>query len=279
MKASLWLAGALLALAATAQPAWPQSQEALEAANRLVVRSGLAAQIEAMPKQIDEEFAQSRGKLPDEILDAIAAAAKESFRPAVLQQEVGRSLAGRMQLGEMQKVTAWLETDLGGRVTRAEEQAARSMTPRTMLAHAEQMKSRPPSQRRMAALAELAAVTKATEAAANVFEAIALGMMIGMDTAQPAQNRIGIAALKSRLRQSMPREKLTESLDAALPEIFSYTYRDVSDADLAAYLAFNRSELGSRYNDAVVAAFTEALAGASVRVGQLMDAAMKRKSA
>lgn len=279
MKASLWFAGTLLALAATAQPAWPQSKEAIEAANRLVVRSGLATQIEAMPKQIDEEIAQSRGKVPDEVLDAIAAAFKESFRPAVLQEEVGRSLAGKMQAAEMQKVTGWLETDLGRRVTRAEEQAARSMTPQTVLAHAEQMKRQPPSQKRIAILVDLAAVTKATEAAANMFEAIALGMMIGMDTAQPAQNRIGIAALQSRLRQSVPREKLTESLDAALPEIFSYTYREVSDEDLAGYLAFNRSALGSRYNDAVVAAFTEALAGASVRVGQLMDAAMKRKSA
>lgn len=279
MMAMKFFPCALLALAAAAQPAWCQSRETLEAANLLVVRSGLAVQIEAVPKQIEQEMEQSRGRLPDEVIAAIAEAARESFRPALLQQEVGRSLAGKMQAGEMRKVIAWLETDVGRRVTRAEELSAHSMTPETLLAHAEQVKRHPLSQGRIAMLADLAAATKSAEAAANMLESVTLGMMVGMDVMQPLQSRIGIAGLKARLLQVMPPGKLRESLNAALPEIFSYTYRETNDADLAAYLAFSRSALGSSYNDAMVAAYTEALAGASLRVGQLMDAAMKRKAA
>ena len=76
-----------------------------------------------------------------------------------------------------------------------------------------------------------------------------------------------IQALRSRLRAAMPLDKMRETMAAAMPALYGYTYRAVSDADLAEYLAFNRSPLGTRYNDAVMDAFTEALTRASVGVG------------
>ena len=50
-----------------------------------------------------------------------------------------------------------------------------------------------------------------------------------------------------------------------------YTYREVSDADLAAYVAFLRSADGKRANDAITDAFSQAMVAASLRLGQLVD--------
>jgi len=58
-----------------------------------------------------------------------------------------------------------------------------------------------------------------------------------MDMMQPAQSRIA-SRLKARCASPCA-GKLRESLGAALPELFGYVYRGTSDADLAAYLAFN----------------------------------------
>jgi hypothetical protein len=52
----------------------------------------------------------------------------------------------------------------------------------------------------------------------------------------------------------------------------------VSDADLEAYLAFNRSNSGARYNDAMVGALTEALSKAALRVGPGIESALSRKT-
>jgi hypothetical protein len=50
--------------------------------------------------------------------------------------------------------------------------------------------------------------------------------------------------------------------------MFAYIYRDVSDADLSAYLRFLRSAAGRRYQDAMTDAFVESLGRASLQVGE-----------
>jgi hypothetical protein len=62
-----------------------------------------------------------------------------------------------------------------------------------------------------------------------------------------------------------------------LPPMYAYVYREVSDADLAAYAKFSASPLGQRYSEAVAAALVGALTRASVRVGEKMPAVPERK--
>jgi hypothetical protein len=107
---------------------------------------------------------------------------------------------------------------------------------------------------------------------------VSLGVALGMDATQPVQKRIGVAGLRARLREAMPSAQLRASLSASLPAMMGFTYGDVSDADLAAYVRFNRSPVGMRYNDAMSAAVAEALARASVRIGELLDATPKERT-
>ena len=62
-----------------------------------------------------------------------------------------------------------------------------------------------------------------------------------------------------------------------LPPMYAYVYRDVSDADLAQYVKFSGSPLGSRYSEAVAGALAGALLRASVRVGEKMPAVPEKK--
>lgn len=255
-----------------------QPQDALEVAKQLVVRSGLAVQLQSLPGLIESEIAQIRGKLPEEIANAIGQASLRGFQPAELQEKITHALAQKMPVAEMRSVIAWLETDVGLRVTRAEEQSALQMTPEKLQAHAESVKRKPLSRKRTEQLLELMKVTKAVESTVTIVESIGLGVAVGLDAMQPAQNRLGIANLRRRIREAMPPEKIREAVSETLPLLFSYTYRDLSEQDLAAYLAFNNSALGVRYTESAMNALADALARASVRVGQLMDEALKRKS-
>ena len=272
-------AAASAALVTAAFTAQAQSGEAIELAKRLVASSGLAAQLQSIPGQIEQDLAQMRGKVPDEMLDAMAGAARESFRPALLEDDIVRAVAKALPSAEMRQALAWLDTDAGRRVTRAEEGGAGSATLEALHAYAQDSKRRPPSAKRTALLKGLVEATTAVESSVALIESMALGVAVGMDAMQPQQKRIGVAALRSRLRQAMPIDALRDSMSAAMPGLFAFVYRDISDADLEAYLAFNRSVGGTRYNRVVMDAFTEALTRASIRVGTLVDGAMKRKSA
>ena len=270
---------ALLAVLITLAPAAEaRPNEALEVAKRLLHNSGLAVQLKSFPRQVDQDLAQAQGRVPDELLNALRSAARESFGPAAMQDDMVRGIAARLTVGEMRKALVWLDTDLGRRMTRVEELASEQLTPEALQSYAEGMKRRPLPPRRGELIAALAAATKAVEGSANIIEGVALGIAVGMDSLQPAQKRLGMAALTEQLRQAMPPDKIREAIGAVTPVMYAYTYRDVSDADLEAYLAFNRSNSGVRYNDAMMGALTEALAKAGLRVGAAIDSALGKKA-
>jgi hypothetical protein len=98
---------------------------------------------------------------------------------------------------------------------------------------------------------------------------MALGVALGMDSLQPQERRIGEARLRARIRQAMPAEKIQAGFAQQLPLAYAYTYRDVSDADLAGYVGFLKGAAGKRYQNGMNAAFMEGLARASVQLGEL----------
>jgi hypothetical protein len=279
MKLHLVMAGVAAVLSAPLATAQAPSQETLAVAQSLVVRSGLAEQLKSVPQQFDMEIAQARGTEPDHVLDAMGEAAKASFRPESLQQDIVEVLAARMPVADMKRAIAWLDTPVGRRVTRAEELAASTVTPDNLQAYADGLKRKPQTARRTRLIAELMVATKAVEQTANLVEGVALGMAMGMDSTQPVQNRQGLHKLQARMRSLMPPEEIRQMLAGALPNLYGYMYRDVSDADLSAYLAFNRSAAGTTYNDALVAAFTEAMLRASMRTGPLIEKALQKTPA
>jgi hypothetical protein len=278
MKAIVFAAACAAAFLAPL-PSQAQSSDTLKLAQRLVVRSGLAEQLNTVPKHLEMELKLARGTVPDDLLAALGEASIESFRPDALREDVVRTLAARMPAEEMKRALAWLEKPQGRRVTQAEEQASRTLSPETLQAYTEALKTAPLSNRRTKYIADLVTATKGVEHAANLTEGVALGIAIGMDRTQSVQNQQGLKALQNRLRSTIPPEKLREELRGTVPEVYAYIYRGVSDADLGAYLAFNRSAAGKRYNDAVMAAFTEAMLRASLRMGPAVEKALQKKPA
>jgi len=248
-----------------------QAQEAAKLAQRLVQLSGLEVQLRSVPQSFEEQMAQLRGKVPDDLRFALADAGREAYRPELMAQEIAQTLAQTLKPAEMQRVLAWLETDVGRRVTLAEERASSTMDEASLSRYAEQTKSKPPSARRQKLIRDLVEVTNAVEFAAHLIEGTALGVAIGMDSTQPVQKRVGAAFLRKQIEKAMPKEQMKATLREAMPGIYGYTYREVSDADLTAYLVLLRSADGKRCNDVITEAFTQAMVAASVRVGQLVD--------
>ena len=247
-----------------------QAQDAAQLAQRLVERSGLAVQLQSVPKSFEDQMAAMRGKAPDELILALTDAGREAYRPEAMMQEITRNLADTLKPDEMRPVLAWLETGVGRRVTLAEERAS-SMNEESLQRYMEEIKAKPPGAQRRKLIEEVLEVTSGLEFGARLLEGMALGVAIGMDSTQPAQKRAGVALLRKQIEQVMPKEQVKAQLRMAMPAILGYTYREVSDADLGAYIAFLRSADGKRANDAITEAFTQAMVAASVRLGQLVD--------
>jgi hypothetical protein len=255
------------------------AQDAERLAQRLVERSGLAVQLESIPKNFAAQIDMLRGKLPPELLAAIEESAGEAYEPGRMAQEIAQTLAQTLTPDEMQPVLAWLETDVARRVTLAEERAAASMDDATLKRYAEQTKNEQPRAQRQQLIQDLVQATGSLEFGARLMEGIVLGVSIGMDSVQPVQKRAGVAFIRKQIEKAMPKEQLKEDLRVAMPGLFAYTYREVSDADLEAYLVFLRSADGKRCNDAVGEALTHAMVAASVRLGQAVEGRVPKQPA
>lgn len=246
------------------------AQDTNVVAQRLVKSSGLTVQLRGFSDQFAKQFGQQRGKLPDGIVAELSSAAREAFRADVLEADIVDGVSKKMKLDDMNQAIAWLETPVGRRVTVAEEEAS-TEGEEAMRKYVESQGGKKPSDARQKLIADLIATTPGVDHSARKIEAIGLGVALGIDSTQPSQNRIGLKRLQERLKAAMPAEKIKQQIRDVLPGIMAYTYRDVSDADLAEYVKFLGSPLGKRYQDQMGDAYADALIRASVRLGQLVD--------
>lgn len=268
MGARKTAAGWVCALVLSLSASYAQSQEAGAAAQRLMVRSGLSVQLRGFTAQVEREIKQNN--LEDRLTTLLAEAAQEAFRADLLEKDITARLEKRLTVAEMNAAIAWLERDLGQRVTRAEELAATSLDERSLREYVGRLTAKPLSATRRKLISDLVAATDAAKLAFATQEAITLGVAIGMDSLEPPERRVGAAELRARLRQMMPPNKVRAILAEELPILFAYTYRDISNADLASYATFLKSASGKRYQDGMSGAFVEGLARASVLVGELV---------
>jgi hypothetical protein len=246
-----------------------QADDSAATAHQLMIRSGLSVQLRGFTDQLGDSIRQNAGNLDASVVASLVDAAKQAFRPDALQQDITARVGKKLTLGDMKAALAWLETDAGGRVTRAEELASVSLDMERMSAYAEDLKTKPLAANREKLITELVSASGAARNAAAVAETMALGVALGMDSLQPRERRVGEATLRARVREAMPPEKMQAFFGQQLPVTFAYTYRDTSDADLAAYAGFLKGVAGKRYQDAINAALLEGLARASVQVGEI----------
>jgi hypothetical protein len=258
-----------IAVMLLAPAAHAQSDESAAMAHRLMIRSGLSVQLRGFSDQIVGDIRLNAARLDERMVAALVDAAKEAFRPDVLQQDMTARIAKKLTVGDMKAALAWLETDAGKRVTRAEELASASFDAERIRGYAEGLKTKPVAAKRQTLISEMMAATGAVRAAAATAETMALGVAIGMDSLQPRERRLGEAGLRARIREAMPPEKIQAAFAQQLPVMYAYMYRDVSDADLGGYVGFLKGVAGKRYQDGMNAAFIEGLGRASVQVGEL----------
>jgi len=97
-----------------------QSDEVGATAHRLMIARNVGA-ASWFTGQIEAAFKQYSGKVDERILAALLEAAKEAYRPDLLQDDMTRRLAKKLTADDMENALTWLETDVGQRITQAKK--------------------------------------------------------------------------------------------------------------------------------------------------------------
>ena len=235
----------VLAVAARAEDGGP------ELAREVYARSGLPGQIEHQAGSLRAEYDAAMAAVPLQqpvpplLRDNLDRLLARAFDPATFAEVIVAELNAALDAGDMQALLRWLDSDTGRLFTRLEERAATPEGQAAMDAFTDRLGVEPLAEGRVELLERLDELTGATEAAIDM----TLNTLIGVAIASAAVSLQGSPHELDRIIAyiELSRSQVAAEVAPAMLIGMLYTYRDVSDAELEAYLGFASSGAGHRY--------------------------------
>jgi len=209
------------------------------------MREQVRASLGAMPEHIRQLFAaDASAKMTEPQLAAVTAAAARGFRIDIFEVPALQALAANLDLSTLNKIDAFLESDLGKRMVAADVAEAKigeANIDKVMNGEI----TAPSTPKRDALFDKLERATRSAESTVQIFldmgQAVAVGTAVG--------SGLDPVAVGERARKSgeASRAGLEENMRLPMRRFMAYGYRDMSDSDLKQLLAFLESAPGKRY--------------------------------
>jgi len=237
------------------------------------VREQVRASLGAMPEHMRQLFARdAAAQLSDQQLAAVTAAAKRGFRIDVFEAPALRALADNLDPSTVDKVQAFLASDLGKRMVAADVAEA---------AVAEEISDKiingelavPATPKRDLIIEKLERATRSTESQVQVY--LAMGEAVAIGTAIGSGQDPAAVAERARKTGEASRAGLEESMRAPMRKILAYGYRNLSDSDLKHLLAFLDSPAGKRFVIAYNASMEAGFSAMGKRTGEQLGEALR----
>lgn len=259
------LAWGLAALATTAVQA--QIDEA--AAEQLMRQSGLWEQLgstAAGARAGIETAARHRlTALTEDELQRLLKATDAAFAPDTLRAAVRKALAARVPPAHLSPLQAWLDGELGRRITALEVAAARPDrdSERAIRAGIARLNAAPEGRRKL--IEQLVESTRAAESITNMTINVAVAVQRGMASVKPDGPVAPVATLRESFEAQ--RAQMIQAYGGMSQALFAEMYQALPDGELASYLEFLRSAAGRHFLEATMQAMEQALVQAAETLG------------
>jgi hypothetical protein len=261
----------LLAETAVAQPVDIETAATIyqDAAIREQVRASLAS----MPSHIREMFTvDGSAKLSDRQLSAVTTAAERGFRIDVFEPPALSALAANLDAATVKKADTFLVSDLGRRMVAADVATAMLDEPTVDKIMKGEI-SAPSNPKRDELFDKLEHASRSTESTVQIF--ISMGQAVAIGTAVGAGGDSAAVAAKARKTGEAGRAGLEQNMREPLRRYLTYSYRDMSDADLKQLLAFLESPPGKRYVSAYQASLGAGFDAMGRRCGEHLGESLR----
>ena len=237
------------------------------------VREQVRASLGAMPARIHDMFqAESKTALTPAQSKAITDAAERGFRIDVFEPSAISTLAGTLDAPTARKILAFLQSDLGARMVKADKALATLDEPTIDKVMSGQLKA-PSNPKRDQLIEKLEVAARSTESTVQIFtsmgRAVAIGTAIGT-----GQDPIAVEE-KSRNAGEASRKELEQNMREPLRRYMAYGYRDLSDADLKSLLSFLESKIGVHYVSSYTAAMGAGFDAMGKRCGEQLGGTLR----
>lgn len=228
--------------------------------------SGMDQPIKTLPQNIDMLSKQGTLSSGQPELDKKAIQLlKESFNPQQANNKLVRYCQKNMSENMLKEVVPWLRSPEARKITRAENAMHSPGAQIELAAFLSDLQNEPPPQERVVIMEEFVEsanmVNNAVDLAMEVFK----GITVSMNLAFPEEKRLDKSRILSLVERIKP--TIANQLKQQIRLSVYYIYRDISNEELDAYIAFLNSESGSQFNQIATDAVTQVLVDYFKEVG------------
>jgi hypothetical protein len=199
------------------------------------------------------------------VVTTVAAVVRNAFRAADMQSELVSDLSASMSDNQLTTVRGWYETPLAEKIARAEIEASAPETWQTIETGASALQARFKGSERAALFSRYDQAARATESAVDTTVAVQLGLATALSAFQ-GSGESGFEKLRQMIEG---RRQHTRAMVAQqVYDIYLYTYRDLSVAELKAYIGFLETDAGATFTRVVTASIQDSITRPVATVGR-----------
>lgn len=218
--------------------------------DRLLRLSGLTKQVGEYPGLVKAGFiqgAQQGGSIPDTEISLILGSADRAILPSTILSEIRDSLKFSLSDEDIEILLKWYESDIGKRITAAEEEASTPEAYQQMMNSAQKLLE---NTKRVEMAARLDELLGATDMAMRIQEFSGLAVYSAIMTAMAPNQELNLDAFESQMAAMEP--QMRENIQQLVLVSFVYSYQQIDDDSLAKYEAFLNRPVTKNFNDSTI---------------------------
>lgn len=241
-------------------------------AETLYKKSGLKNQVHHLPAIVQQGFDYAVAnnnmlqRLPENTRDKIHGQISRLFTA----RDMGRIVLNEIEAGltedDIAEVLEWLESPIGRKITKMEEAAGRPEAIEKMQSYINELEKSPPLEERLMLLKKLDEVVGATDTSVTVNINTQFAVATAMISAFKPGSEPRLSAIRKQLETQRP--AIRTAMRPQILSSFLYTYMDLTDEEIQAYIDFATTKTGQKYHAVIIDGVEKALVACSTEWGR-----------
>jgi hypothetical protein len=245
------------------------------AVREILELSGQRKMLEQLVAQSQEQISQARKELKPEEYQRFQAAMKTAFQLEPLYQTVFEHHRGAYDAKRATALLEWLRGPLGRKIIEQELKALTSRDAKARQKYLEQLQAKPLPATREALIERVQEASRAMELTRRTVTVMVRSTVTSANASMPVDKRQSASKLDEAIFRTLA--SIDPPLRQAVRGSMLYTYRDMPDDELRAYIKFLDSELGRWYVQTGMDASMKAIELAGTKVGAELGKIVEEK--
>jgi len=247
------------------------AQNKQEKVNTLLEKTGAKAEINQLDAVFSAKISEKQSKFENQ--DNFVKFKKimtSNFNSENIEKYFKEYLINNSDVDSLNKIITMYNNPLIQKMNEIELKANDPENQKDKMTFFQNIKSNPPSQKRIQQLVQLNNELGTSEMSVKMLKNIIFSMANGANLSQPIEKQISSKDLKAKLESKLP-PNFSQQMTNQVVALSIYTYKDINDEDLSEYIKLWSNPIGKYYIKMLFGAYDYSFSKIGKNTGKLFE--------